>query len=316
VCHAYRFLRKYAATHYMSMKVIVYGSHGWIGGQFLEVLRGENVSFVESVARADDINAVATELDREQPTHAVSFIGRTHGRIGDKVFPTIDYLEEKGKLRDNVRDNLFSPLVLAMACKDRGIHYTYLGTGCIFTYDETHEYGDAGRGFSEESVPNFFGSGYSVVKGYTDQLMHLFPDDVLNLRIRMPITSKDHPRNFITKIASYEKVCSVPNSMSVLDELLPCMVDLMRKKRTGTLNFTNPGLISHNEVLEMYRELVDPSFSWQNFSVEEQDKVLAAGRSNNCLETSTLEELCPGVRSVKEAVRAALEGGNFLKRES
>ena len=191
------------------------------------------------------------------------------------------------------------------------MHYTYLGTGCIFTYDENHPYGRAENGFSETSLPNFFGSGYSVVKGFTDQLMQLFPDNVLNLRIRMPITNKDHARNFITKIVNYEKVCSVPNSMSVLDELLPCVVDLMEKRHTGTLNFTNPGLVSHNEILEMYKEVVDPEFSWQNFSVEEQDKVLSAGRSNNYLKTSNLEELCPSVRPIKEAVRAVLEEGDF-----
>jgi 3,5-epimerase/4-reductase len=295
----------------MSLKVLVYGSRGWIGGQFLEVLHKKNVVFVEGLARADDVGALAEEMDRVRPTHVVSFIGRTHGIVGDKVYPTIDYLEEKGKLCENVRDNLFSPLVLALACKERDVHYTYLGTGCIFTYDENHPYGRAENGFSETSLPNFFGSGYSVVKGFTDQLMQLFPDNVLNLRIRMPITNKDHARNFITKIVNYEKVCSVPNSMSVLDELLPCVVDLMEKRHTGTLNFTNPGLVSHNEILEMYKEVVDPEFSWQNFSVEEQDKVLSAGRSNNYLKTSNLEELCPSVRPIKEAVRAVLEEGDF-----
>jgi 3,5-epimerase/4-reductase len=295
----------------MSLKVLVYGSRGWIGGQFLEVLHKKNVVFVEGLARADDVGALAEEMDRVRPTHVVSFIGRTHGIVGDKVYPTIDYLEEKGKLCENVRDNLFSPLVLALACKERDVHYTYLGTGCIFTYDENHPYGRAENGFTETSLPNFFGSGYSVVKGFTDQLMQLFPDNVLNLRIRMPITNKDHARNFITKIVNYEKVCSVPNSMSVLDELLPCVVDLMEKRHTGTLNFTNPGLVSHNEILEMYKEVVDPEFSWQNFSVEEQDKVLSAGRSNNYLKTSNLEELCPSVRPIKEAVRAVLEEGDF-----
>ena len=47
----------------------------------------------------------------------MSFIGRTHGKIGDKEYPTIDYLEQPGKLVENTRDNLFSPLVLAILCK-------------------------------------------------------------------------------------------------------------------------------------------------------------------------------------------------------
>ena len=45
--------------------------------------------------------------------------------------------------------------------------------------------------------------------------MHLLEDTVLNLRIRMPIVGEDNPRNFITKIAGYDKVCSIANSMTV-----------------------------------------------------------------------------------------------------
>ena len=46
------------------------------------------------------------------------------------------------------------------------------------------------------------------------ELMHLMEDTVLNLRIRIPIDS-EHPRNFITKIVNYEKICNCPNSMTV-----------------------------------------------------------------------------------------------------
>ena len=74
-----------------------------------------------------------------------------------------------------------------------------------------------------------------------------------------------------------------------------------------TLNLTNPGLISHNEILEMYKEIVDPTFKWSNFSVEEQAKILAADRSNNYLNTEKLESLCPGVKSIKDSVRDMLE---------
>lgn len=38
-------------------------------------------------------------------------------------------------------------------------------------------------------------------------------------------------------------------------------------------NFTNPGAISHNEILQLYKDYVDPEFEWSNFTVEEQAKV-------------------------------------------
>jgi len=288
------------------MRVLVYGANGWIGTQFIKLLECGGLDHVSAGARADDYHAVLEEVTRVQPTHVVSFIGRTHGSIGKKKYTTIDYLEQEGKLVDNVRDNLYSPLMLCMVCKERNVHYTYLGTGCIFKFDESHPFGQEENGFTECSEPNFFGSSYSIVKGFTDKLMGLFESNVLNLRIRMPITGARNPRNFISKITTYEQVCSVPNSMSVLDELLPYALELMKKGHTGTLNFTNPGLISHNEMLDMYKEIVDPAFVWKNFSPEEQRKILAADRSNNYLDTAQLEALFPDMDNIKDAVRKCM----------
>jgi len=161
-------------------------------------------------------------------------------------------------------------------------------------------------GFVEESLPNFFGSSYSIVKGFTDQLMHFMEDSVLNVRIRMPITDEFNKRNFITKITTYEKVCSVPNSMTVLNDLIPIMIDMAIHNITGTVNLTNPGLITHNEILEMYKEIVDPDFTWKNFTIEEQNEILASGRSNNFLETTLLQEKYPQIKNIKESVRDIL----------
>ena len=79
--------------------------------------------------------------------------------------------------------------------------------------------------------------------------------------------------------------------MSVLDELIPLAIHMMKENVVGTVNLTNPGVISHNEILEMYRELVDPLFVWKNFTLEEQDQVLLSKRSNNHLDTVLLETI-------------------------
>jgi hypothetical protein len=194
---------------------------------------------VEGTTRLDSDNLI-DEIITIQPSHIISFTGRTHGKIGDTEVNSIDYLEYPGKLVENIRDNLYSPLVLADICNEYFIHYTYVGTGCIFN-------GPPEEIFSEESLPNYFGSSYSIVKGFTDRLMH--SKNVLNLRIRMPISSQKHNRNFITKIVKYDKICSVPNSMTVLDDFFPIFLDLMVRNKKGTYNCTNPGVISHNEIL-------------------------------------------------------------------
>ena len=287
------------------MKLLIYGSNGWIGSQFIEICKKQNIDYYEGKSRVDNKTELLSEIDCINPTHIISFIGRTHGKIKDKIYNTIDYLEQPGKMNENIRDNLFSPLTLAIICKNKNIHYTYLGTGCIFDYDENHTEGSF-IGFNENSKPNFQGSSYSIVKGYTDQLMNEFSDNVLNLRIRMPIIGIPNKRNFITKITNYNRICSMQNSMSVLSELLPYILILMEENIKGTLNFTNPGSISHNEILNMYKEIVDPSFTWTNFTIEEQDNILDSKRSNNYLDTTLLEKYLPNVKNIKDSIRECL----------
>lgn len=288
---------------------LLYGANGWIGSKVYNLLVSMGLKVEKSKCRADDYKSVELEISSlDGLTHVMSFIGRTHGTYDGETIPTIDYLEKPGKLVENIKDNLYGPIILSSVCKKYGKHFTYLGTGCIFDYDEVHLYGNEETGFKESDQPNFFGSSYSIVKGYTDRLMHeLYNNDVLNIRIRMPITSEINSRNFITKITNYKKICSIPNSMTVLDNLLPVMIQYALNNRKGTINLTNPGLITHNEILEMYKEIVDPDFTWENFSIDEQNQILASKRSNNCLDTTTLKlDNVKNVKPIKEAVREIL----------
>lgn len=85
---------------------------------------------------------------------------------------------------------------------------------------------------------------------------------------------------------------------------------IMKKNTTGTINLTNPGLISHNEILLMYKELVDKNFEWKNFTIEEQNKILDSKRSNNYLDTTKLEKLYPEVKNIKDSLRDILKKYN------
>jgi nucleoside-diphosphate-sugar epimerase len=286
------------------MVFLLFGANGWIGNQMYELLQSRNIPVVKAKSRADCAHDVEQEMECiPNLTHVMSFIGRTHGIYENTKITTIDYLEKPGKLQDNVNDNLYSPILLAEICKKHAVHFTYLGTGCIFEYDDNHT---TELGFTEESLPNFFGSSYSIVKGYTDRLMHeLYNTTTLNARIRMPITDMVNERNFITKITTYKKVCSVPNSMTVLDDMLPILLDCALAGKVGTYNFTNPGVITHNEILEMYKEIVDPTFVWENFTIDEQNNILASKRSNNYLDTTKLEEICV-VPDIKTSIRNVL----------
>lgn len=290
----------------------IFGARGWIGGQFAEILKARDWVVHAATARADDLAGIEAELAtlNPAPTHIVSMIGRTHG----PGYSTIDYLEQPDKLQENLRDNLFGPLTLADVARRHGLHFTYLGTGCIFEYDATHT---SSVGFKETDAPNFFGSAYSTVKGYTDRYLSEHPQ-TLNVRIRMPISSQDGPRNFITKIINYPRICSIPNSMTVLDDILPVLVDAMTARVTGALNATNPGVIDHSTILQWYRDLQNPAHTWEEVDPVTLTTQLVKGRrSNNYLDTTRLETLFPGrVPPIGESVRRILETYPFAGRKS
>lgn len=161
-------------------------------------------------------------------------------------------------------------------------------------------------GFTETDTPNFGGSFYSYTKSRVEDIMKFYPQCLI-LRLRMPVSDDLHPRNFVTKITKYERVVDIPNSNTILHDLLPASIMMAEHNETGVYNFTNPGAISHNEVLALFKKHVRPEFSWKNFSLEEQSKVIKAGRSNCLLDTTKLEAKLAEYRLAVPEIHEAYE---------
>lgn len=271
---------------------LVFGRTGWIGGLVGDLLKQLGVKFEYATARLEDRAAIQADIDRVKPTRVINAAGIT-GR------PNVDWCETH-KL-ETIRANVLGSINVADVCLLNNLHLTYFGTGCIFHYDDKFTI-ESGIGFKESDSPNFTGSYYSFTKAMVENLLKEYPN-VLTLRVRMPIVEDLlYPRNFVTKIIMYQKVVNIPNSMTVLPELLPLSIEMSKRKLTGIMNFTNPGAISHNQVLDLYKEYIDPEFTYHNFSIEEQAKVIVAPRSNNLLDTKRMESEFPGVLPIRESL--------------
>ncbi|PON57489.1 RmlD-like substrate binding domain containing protein [Parasponia andersonii] len=274
------------------IKFLIYGRTGWIGGLLGKICKDQGIDFEYGSGRLEDRATLEADIGSVKPTHVLNAAGVT-GR------PNVDWCESHKV--ETIRTNLVGTLTLADVCRERGLLLLNYATGCIFEYDLEHPEG-SGIGFKEEDTPNFVGSFYSKTKAMVEDLLKNY-DNVCILRVRMPISSDlANARNFITKITRYERVVNIPNSMTILDELLPISIEMAKRNLTGVWNFTNPGVVSHNEVLEMYRDYVDPNFTWKNFSLEEQAKVIVAQRSNNELDTTKLSKEFPEMLPIKESL--------------
>ncbi|KAL7129390.1 hypothetical protein ABFS83_13G063300 [Erythranthe nasuta] len=289
-----------ASPHKPAFKFLIYGRTGWIGGLLGKLCEKQGISYEYGKGRLQDRASILADLVAVKPTHVFNAAGVT-GR------PNVDWCESHKT--ETIRTNVAGTLTLADVCREHGLLVVNFATGCIFEYDAAHPEG-SGIGFKEEDTPNFIGSFYSKTKAMVEELLKEY-DNVCTLRVRMPISADlDNPRNFITKISRYNKVVNIPNSMTILDELLPISIEMAKRNLRGIWNFTNPGVVSHNEILEMYKEYIDADFKWSNFTLEEQAKVIIAPRSNNELDASKLKKEFPELLSIKESLIKNVFGPN------
>lgn len=81
-------------------------------------------------------------------------------------------------------------------------------------------------------------------------------------------------------------------SISVLTNLLPAAVILAENSVTGIYNLVSPQPCTNNQVMELAKKHIRPSLEWENFEIEDMNKVLKAPRANVTLDASKLIEKC------------------------
>lgn len=282
--------------HGESKKVLVFGGKtGWIGQKVVKELVKQGHEPICAESRLENRQDLIAEITRVKPDYIIN----AAGIIGR---PTVDWCEEHKQ--ETLRTNVLGTLNLVDVAYTLNLHVTNISTGCIYEYDEKHPMW-SGIGFTEQDEPNFTGSFYSRNKILMEKLILQYPN-VLNLRVKMPI-STELDKGFVGKIIHYKKVINIPNSFCILDDLLPIAVDMTLRGMKGNFNFVNPGALSHNQVLECYKQNVDPNITWENFTVEEQDKMLKARRANAELSAEKLLKLYPHIPCIEESLKRLLK---------
>jgi len=274
----------------LAENILIFGGRGWIGQKIANLLieQGHNVIYAKS--RLEDRGGIIAEIDNFAPDCIVNVAGI----IGK---PNVDWCEEHKQ--ETIRTNVIGTVSLADVAYTKSIHITNISTGCIYEYDESHPIG-SGIGFKEEEEPNFSGSFYSRTKILMEKFLLEYPN-VLNLRVKMPI-SAELDKGFIGKLRQYKKLINIPNSVTILEDLIPVAVDMTLKKIKGNFNLVNPGTLSHNEAMNLYKKYIDPSHTWDNFTIAEQNEILKARRANAELSASKLLKLYPGIPDAKSSL--------------
>lgn len=208
-------------------------------------------------------------LDTYRPDILVNCIGKT-GR------PNIDWCElNKG---ETVAINTALPIMLATMCEKKSIRLIHIGSGCIF-----FGYKNDNLGWKEDDATNPL-SFYSRTKYACDMAIGEMPN-VSVLRIRMPISSKNNPRNFINKIRNYSHIIDMPNSVTFLDDFVPVVDKVISNNLSGIYHIVNPEPLSAVDVIEEYKKYF-PDHVYEIISELELNNLTNAIRSNCILDTT------------------------------
>lgn len=277
-----------------NMKVVVFGA-GFLGTRISQELNCRLVSKDEVDAR--NINQVGEFLDRERPDAIINAVGKVKGsgHIG------IDWCKHNPE--ESIQGNTTAVEVLATEASKRNIHFTHLGSGCLYDGDKE------GEGWTEEDNPTTYGRQlYINTKINAEKILMDLP--TLIIRLRMPIDKFPHERNIIDKLLSYKKIHNGKNSVIVVSDMIRAMDLLISEKKTGVYNVANAGAISMAEIMMEYNWVVEPR-RFEMINSEELNKITEEKRTTCVLNVDKLQgelrKLGWEMPSAKESITKCLE---------
>ena len=237
---------------------IVLGRNGYIAQAVIKELESCGLNYVAwSRADVDYTNRNDLWLNILKLNEDFISIINCAGYIGK---PNVDACELNKA--DTIEGNVIFPSMLSQFCLDKGYEYIHISSGCI--------YGGYKKDFTENDPPNFDfqkGSFYSGTKALAEKIVLKNNPKSYIFRLRIPFDENPSPRNYITKILSYDKLLDVRNSVSHRGDFAKYCIELVQKKVPyGIYNVTNKGSITTKEIVELIKEHLEPNKDFKFFS--------------------------------------------------
>ena len=273
------------------MRTLIFGK-GYLGTSFAAspLFRGSLLSGVDITDKAK----VREEIQRYRPQVVINCAGKTN----------LEWC------RDNKMEalevNVAGPLFILHVCAELDLPMVHMSSGCIYEGK-----GAGGRGFSEKDTPDpkCF---YSKSKALADELLTQAQySKLLILRLRQPFSGASNPRNLITKVLSYQKLITSPNSMTYVPDLISATAFLLKDNQRGIFNVCNEGFISPYEIAVIAKKLFKLSQKYTPISKGELDILNAKNNREHRVDTllNIKKLLATGFKmaKVKKRVKDALK---------
>lgn len=285
------------------MHIALIGSTGYVGSQFAtEILRrGHRLT---SIGRKDCDLYSAGQLETFLRDISPDILVNCAGYTGK---PNVDACE--ADKANCLAGNAVLPGVIAAACRQLGLPWGQVSSGCIFTGRR-----EDGAGFTELDPPNFSFrqnncSFYSGTKALGEEIL-ADEDRCYIWRLRIPFSNIDSCRNYLSKVQRYANLLEAENSLSNLPEYVAAALDCFEKHVPfGTYNLTNPGSVMTSEVVAMIKEagVCDKEFRFFDSEADFMAKAAKTPRSNCVMDSSKAIKAGLQLTPIRDSIRQALE---------
>lgn len=269
--------------------VLVLGK-GFIGeriGEFLGCpLTGERIRSYKDIEKI---------LKKYRPRILINAIGHGGAR-------NIDDCEKA--VNKTISSNVFVPILLAEASCREKIKLVHISSGCIYHYSYKKQ-----EPITEALIPDFYELFYSRTKIYAENVLRELAkrQDILIVRVRVPLDDRPHPKNILTKLLSFDSVIDIPNSVTYIPDFLDAASHLLKKKATGIYNVALKGGVRYPALLNEYQRQ-KPGFEYKTMSLKD----LRLIRTNLLLSTKKLEQTGFKVRTPKQIYKECVS--NYLRK--
>lgn len=274
--------------------ILLLGASGYIGTAFQSELSARKHHYLcverNIYARFDTF---LNFLRRTRP----DFVINCSGYIGK---PNVDACENKKA--ETILGNIVLPVSIAHACYTAGVPLGQISSGCLYSGSCNYKETDP-TNFDFRHTSSFYAGCKALAEEAVAGL-----DKIYIWRLRLPFDEFDNPRNYITKLLTYDKLYDAENSLSHRGDFVKACLDLMELKAPyGCYNMCNPGAVTTRQVVDMMNNVpgMKRDFKWF-VGDDEFYKHAIAPRSNCTLNMDKLLLAGVKIRNVRKAMMESL----------
>jgi UDP-glucose 4,6-dehydratase len=202
--------------------------------------------------------------------------------------------------------NVTSPLSINKICNTLMIRYIHISSGCIYDgYDSE---------YTETDNPNFGLYNHSSFYSKSKHAFEILSREMNNyiLRIRMPVTPDNNPRNYLVKILNYDNIINKVNSKTYIPDLSNFIDSLLNTPPTYDFNqkiynVVNPNPLGTSYIVDIMDQFGIRNPNWKIVDLKDLD--IVAPRSNCVLNGDKANGIYQ-MRDEEDIIREAIKHVN------